>query len=428
MANTFALSTVVIKMATMHLWNHLVAAKCVHRQVAKEFTGNYRTGGTVTIKKPLEFRAHSGATITTVDSLYQRSFTMAATTRYNTNFFLTSAQLTYEMLVGEVSEEIIKPAMAALANQIDKDVLLAYKKIPNQVGTPGTTPSNTLVLRQARERLTYLGVPEEDCYCILDPQAVTGIQENVKTLLHQPMVQTAVQSTPQKGKLAFPIAGFECYESANAPTHTTGSQAGVAGATKNGASSDEDTTLALTGLGATNTIAEGDIFTLGVAGANPVYAVRPMDGTTLPFLRQFVAGGSPSSGVTGLAAGGALSAQIAIPGTAPYNIRSGTAAQEKLPYQNVASLPANTAALTIAGAASTGYPISLAFHRNAIALATVPIHMPSTAPFKAQQEFEGISIRVVADFDVKNDLEIYRFDILYGVEVLEPQAACRIIG
>jgi len=412
MANTFATSSIVIKLATMHLWNHLVAAKCVNRQIAKEFTGNYRTGGTVTIKKPIESRVNDGAEITTVDDVYQRTITMSATVRKNTNFQLTSQQLTYEMLTGEVSEEIIKPKMAALANEIDRYILsTAYKKCPNQVGTPGSTPSSTKVLRQARERLTYHGVPEEDCYAILDPAAVTEISENMKTLLHQGIVQAAVEGTPQKGKLAVTLAGFECYESANVPRHTTGSQAGVSGATKNGASSEGDTTLALTGLGSSNTIKEGDILTLG-----SVYAVNPQTGAAYPFLRQWVCRADAT------ASSGAIAALQVIPGTSPYNIRATG------PYQNVSALPANNAAVTVAGSASTIYPVSLAFHKNAIALATVPLHMPSTAGFKAQQDFEGISIRVVADFDIKTDVEIYRFDVLFGVEVLEPFAICRIIG
>ncbi len=326
MANTFATSTVVVKLMTMHLWEALVMARTVNRQVGSLVTGNYRTGGSVKIKKPIESRVNTGATITTVDDVYQRSITMTCTTRKNTNFQLTAEQLTYQMLTTEVSEEIIKPKMRALAHAIESDLLDLYKKIPNQVGTPGTTPSSTKVIRQARERMTFMGAPQEDCHCVLDPSAVTEIGENMKSLLHAPMVEEAVQGTPINGQLKVPIAGMKCYESVNVKRHTVGTAQGDTLLIKTN-SSEEDTTIDIKGGTSGNTLLEGDIWTVGATGQ--CMACNPSDGTAYTFQRQFVTRADDT-----VDASTNMDAHTCIPGTDPYKIRGSGATQ--LEYQNMA--------------------------------------------------------------------------------------------
>lgn len=421
MANTFPTSasaaSMVVKLMTMHLWEALVMARTVNRQVATLVTGNYRTGGAVTIKKPIESRTNSGAVISTVDDVYQRSFSMDCTTRANSNFQLTSEQLTYDILTSEVSEEILKPKARALAHDIEVALLDLYKKVPNQVGTPGTTPNSTKSIREARARMTYMGVPQEDCSCILDPDAVTEIGENIKSLLHTGMVEKAVQGVPIKGKLSIPIAGFDCYESPNVRRHTVGSAEDDTLLVKTTVTT-EDTTIDIKGGTSTNELLEGDIWVV-----DTVKAVNPSDGTAYTFDRQFVTREDDTvDGSTN------MDAHTCIPGTAPYNMRTAGGDVDKDPYQNMNAVPAANDAITVAGTANTSYAINLAYHRNAIALATLPLAMPNTASFKARKDFEGISIRIVADYNILTDVEIYRCDILFGVEMLEPMGACRIIG
>ena len=46
----------------------------------------------------------------------------------------------------------------------------------------------------------------------------------------------------------------------------------------------------------------------------------------------------------------------------------------------------------------------------------------------AVMSFNGFSIRVTSDYDIKNDKAIWRFDVLYGVKTTYPELACRILG
>ena len=97
-------------------------------------------------------------------------------------------------------------------------------------------------------------------------------------------------------------------------------------------------------------------------------------------------------------------------------------------YQTVDALPADNAALTFLGAASASIPQNLAFTENAFGLVTVPLELPEGVHFAAREEYEGVSIRVVRQYDINNDVIPTRIDVLYGVKTLYPEEACRIVG
>ena len=98
------------------------------------------------------------------------------------------------------------------------------------------------------------------------------------------------------------------------------------------------------------------------------------------------------------------------------------------PYQTVSAAPADDALITVMGTESTAYPINLGYHKNAFALVTCPLIMPDGVAFKAQESSDGLSVRVVKDYDITNDEEIIRMDILYGWKTIYPDLACRLIG
>jgi hypothetical protein len=79
------------------------------------------------------------------------------------------------------------------------------------------------------------------------------------------------------------------------------------------------------------------------------------------------------------------------------------------------------------GTESTAYAQNLVFHPNAFALVAMPLAMPAGV-WGARETYNNLSIRVVKDYDITNDEEIIRMDILYGIKTLYPELACRIIG
>jgi len=84
--------------------------------------------------------------------------------------------------------------------------------------------------------------------------------------------------------------------------------------------------------------------------------------------------------------------------------------------------------MTEVGTASTAYPQNLAYHRDAFTLGTADLIMPNGVDFASRQVHEGISMRIVRDYDINNDALPCRIDVLYGWKTLYPELATRIWG
>ena len=146
----------------------------------------------------------------------------------------------------------------------------------------------------------------------------------------------------------------------------------------------------------------GDVFT--VAG---VFAVNPVTKATMPYLQQFT--------VTANATAAAGAATLTI---SPPMIASGA-------FQTVSAAPANGAAVSWLGTASTSYAQNMAFHKNAFALTVVPMEMPAGAVTPTRQSYKGLSVRLIPYYDGTNDISNYRLDVLYGVDAIDPRLAVR---
>ena len=89
---------------------------------------------------------------------------------------------------------------------------------------------------------------------------------------------------------------------------------------------------------------------------------------------------------------------------------------------------ADNVALTFLGTASTGYRQNLVFHKNAFALAMVPMIAPPGAVSVSRQSNKGTSVRLIPTYDGVNDRSNFRLDVLYGVKALDPRLATRLSG
>ena len=88
----------------------------------------------------------------------------------------------------------------------------------------------------------------------------------------------------------------------------------------------------------------------------------------------------------------------------------------------------STAAITAVGTNSTAYTQNMIFHRNAFALAMVPMEKPAGAVDVARKTYKGLSVRVIPYYDGSNDISNYRLDILFGVKAIDPRLAVRLSG
>jgi hypothetical protein len=177
------------------------------------------------------------------------------------------------------------------------------------------------------------------------------------------------------------------------PSHTRGGSNGaylVNGATQTGSTLVVDT-------GATAP-SQGDVIT--IAG---VFSVHPETKVSTGVLQQFVIGS------------GATTTSFPI---SPAIVTSGAT-------QNVSGSPADNAAVTFAGTASTAVGTSLLFQKEAFAFATADLLMPKGVDFAAREVMDGVSMRIVRQYDISNDKFPTRLDVLYGYKTIRPQLAAR---
>jgi hypothetical protein len=97
------------------------------------------------------------------------------------------------------------------------------------------------------------------------------------------------------------------------------------------------------------------------------------------------------------------------------------------PYQTVTAAPADGAAIVVkTGTGGATHPQNIGCHKNAITLAMAPLDMPTDGASSARESFKNISIRSVRQYDITNDKTVFRFDILFGVKVQNPDFAVRL--
>ena len=402
MSNSILTIDMITRKALEILENNLVITRNVNRQYDDSFAVNgAKIGSTLRIRLPDRALVTDGAALQVQDDNEQfTTLTVASQKHIGVNF--TSAELT--MQLDDFAERVLKPRISQLASSIDADVANAYKSIYASVGTPGTVPATSLVLLQAQQKLNENAAVMSPRYATVNPAANAGLVEGMKGLFNP---TDTVSRQFKNGMMGTGVLGFdEVNMSQSIKVHTTGSRAGTI--LVNGAVTTQgQSTITLDGLTSNTTVTAGDVFTI----AN-VYAVNPQTRESTGSLQQFVVTAAQT------ASGGDMASMAISP--AIYTSASALA--------TVDSFPADNAAVTFLGSASTAYPQNLVYHKDAITFATADLLMPQGVDMAARANHNGISLRVVRQYDINNDRMPCRIDVLYGFGTIRPQMACRIWG
>jgi hypothetical protein len=280
-----------------------------------------------------------------------------------------------------------------------------FTSIYQTIGTPGTTPATALVLLQGNQKLNEMATPMGSRYATVNPAANAALVNGLSGFFNP---TTTISQQFKNGMMGTGVLGFdEINMSQSIKVHTTGSRAGTI--LVNGAVSTQgQSTISIDGLtGASDTVTAGDVFT--IAG---VFAVNPQTRESTGSLQQFVVTAA-QTGASNALANMAISPPI-------YTSANALA--------TVDSFPADNAAVTFVGTASTAYPQNLIYHKDAITFATADLVMPQGVDMAARANHNGISLRVVRQYDINNDRMPCRIDVLYGFSTIRPQMACRLWG
>lgn len=404
MSNSILTIDMITRKALEILENNLVITRNVNRQYDDSFAvEGAKIGSTLRIRLPDRALVTDGAALQVQDDNEQyTTLSVASQKHIGVNF--TSAELT--MQLDDFAERVLKPRISQLASSVDADVANAYKSIYNSVGTPGTTPSTSLVLLQAQQKLNEGAAVMSPRYATVNPAANAGLVEGMKGLFNP---TDTVSRQFRNGMMGMGVLGFEEVNmSQSIKQHTTGTRSTSDTILVNGAVTTEgQSTISLDGGTASATVTVGDVFTI----AN-VFAVNPQTRESTGSLQQFTvtAANTASSGAwTNIA----ISPAMYTPNNALATINA---------------FPADNAAVTFVGAASTQYAQNLVYHKDAITFATADLLLPQGVDMASRQVHNGISLRVVRQYDINNDRLPCRIDVLYGYSAVRPQMAARIWG
>ena len=399
MSNSILTIDMITRKSLEILENNLVITRNVNRQYDDSFAvEGTKIGSTLRIRLPDRALVTDGAALQVQDDNEQfTTLTVSSQKHIGVNF--TSAELT--MQLDDFAERVLKPRISQLASSIDADVANSYKYIGNTVGTPGSTPSTSLVLLQAQQKLNENAAVMNPRYATVNPAANAGLVEGMKGLFNP---TDTISKQFKNGMMGTGVLGFdEINMSQSIKQHTTGTRAATGATTGAAVTSEGASTLTLT-VTSGETIAVGDVFTIA-----DVFAVNPQTRESTGSLFQFVALASSTTTTT-------ATVTVAPMYSAAHALATMTA------------LPANSKAVVFVGAASSQYAQNLVYHKDAITFATADLLLPQGVDMAARAVHNGISLRVVRQYDINNDRLPCRIDVLYGFSTIRPQMAVRLWG
>lgn len=409
MSNSILTNDIITKRCLMSLKNNLIFTRNCNREYSKEFarTGA-KVGNQINIRKPSRYTVTSGATLQIQDSQDQ-SIALALNQQFHVGmaFSIVDRTLSLDLF----TERYIEPAMLALANKIDSQF---YSDMVNSVfqsvGVPSATalPSSLKGFVNAKATMELSGAPKGITSAIVNPLVQASLVTGLSGLFQS---SEKIGEQYETGLMGL-AAGSKFASTANVANHTIGALGGtplVNGATLQGA-----TTIVTDGWTASAAVRlnVGDVISIG--GVN---AVNPQTRQSTGQLAQFVVTAAGSSD-----------------GSGNMTINIDRAIQASGQYQNVDSLPADNAAITIFGSASAYAsivcPQNLVFSKNAFTLGCADLEMPDEGAkaSRATDEDAGLSLMMSQQYDITNFRTVTRIDFLGGWKCIYPELACRVVG
>jgi hypothetical protein len=402
MANSLLTIDMITRKSLEILENNLVITRNVNRQYDDSFAvEGAKIGSTLRIRLPDRALVTDGAALQVQDDNEQFT-TLTVSSQKHIGISFTSAELALSL--DDFAERVLKPRISQLASTVDADVANAYRQVGNTVGTPGTAPATALVLLQAQQKLNENAATMAPRYATVNPAANAALVNGLAGFFNPTDV---ISRQFKNGMMGENVLGYEEVNmSQSIKVHTCGTRTATGGTLSASVTSQGATTISITGAGNAATIKAGDVFTV-----NNCFAVNPQTRESTGSFFQFVALADVTLGSSG-------EGDITV---APIYTSANALA-------TVDSFPASGQAVVFTGAAGASFPQNLVYHRDAIAFATADLLLPQGVDMASRAVHNGISMRVVRQYDINNDRMPCRVDILYGYNTIRPQMACRMWG
>ena len=408
MSNTLLTISKITNEALMVLENELTFTSEVDRNYDDQFAVvGGKIGNTVNVRRPGRFIGTTGPALN-VEDFNETSVPVTLSTQFHVDTQFTTQDLALSLDM--FSDRVLKPAVAAIANKIDRDGLsLAASQTANIVGVAGTPPTGLITYLTAGAYLDSEGAPRDGRRsCIVEPFTSATIVDSLKGLF---VPQEAIGEQYRKGLMGRDSAGVNWKLDQNVVSQTFGNWSAntiaVNVTTATGFITTgwaQYSTISLTASSA-STLNAGDVFTIP-----GVFAVNPQNRQSYGKLRNFV-----------------VQSTVAV-GTGATNVVVSPAIITGGQFQNVNITSSGSQNITAFNNTGVSSPQNIMMHRNAFTLAVADLELPDGVHFagRASDKEIGLSMRVVRQYTINNDSIPTRLDVLYGWAPLYPELACRI--
>lgn len=417
MSNTLLTISMITNESLMVLKNETTFTSKVYREYDDRFAiEGAKIGDTVNVRRPARYIGTTGPNLN-VEDTNQTSTPVVLTTQFHVDSQFNTKDLTLSL--GSFSENIIQPAMAAIANKVDADgLLMAKNATANIVGVAGTAPTDFGTYLLANAYLDAEATPKNGKRsATIEPFSQAAIVNSLKGLL-TPTEKIGEQF--MRGRMGRDTAGMDWMMDQNVMSQTFGSWASTIGALTVNTTGAFPGSLT-TGWATSSTISiattqgvtlnQGDV--IQIAG---VYAVNPQT-------RQIYGGNKLRNFV--------ITQTVSSSGSATLTVTVSPAIITAGQFQNV-SIPtgaaSSTAAVTPFNITGQVSPQNIVMHRNAFTMVNADLELPGGLAFggRASDKETGLSVRIIRQYTINNDALPARFDVLYGWAPLYPELACRV--
>lgn len=400
MSNTLLTPTKIIREALRIAHQRANFITTLENKYENEFgVSGAKIGDTCKVRLPNKWKSTASATLN-VQDVTEASVDVTVDTRRHIGMAFPTKDLT--LTIDDFSKRYIDPAVSQLAADVEYDTIAKlYKGVYNRVEPSSATAALDLAtMGAARRKMVENLAPKGKWYANLMPRQTSDIIADGKALFHS---SEQIEQQYRDGMVGR-TAGFDFYENTLWPRHIQGAaNTSYTVDTRTSAMpiTEPNTAISSFTVASGSGIAlKGDVFTIG-----NVFRVHPESRVSTGELQQFVLTADTVSGA----------------GTWSFSPSIRTAG----PDQNV-TIPTTsaTAAISIL-TASKNYDNSLAYHPQFAAFVAPPLDLPGT-DFEARETMDGISMRIVSQYDITNDRKVTRLDIQYGSALLRPEWAVRI--
>lgn len=422
--NNFLDATEYAKVFLLLLKNALVAGRLVTGEFKNQVTDE--NGLTVNVKRPPQFVAQDGEALA-LQSVVTGS--VPITIDEYKNVHIDIGDLEYiQSFNALMQDETMKAAASELAHTIDGLIHDVTVEFPSSVGTPGVAIGSALQFNKVHTRLMEQSCPNVDLKAMVTFEDgelirgnliggdIAGINRSALEKIRIPILSEIDLFATQNGRSV--VSGTRTNGAINGAGQNVDYRAVKDINPATGLPNSQ--ILLVDGVGTTNTVSRGDIFT--IAG---VFSVNNRARQPLPYLRQFVVLEDA------VAIAGAISLKISPPmivagtsdGIGPTPTIVNTA------FQTVDSIAADGAVVTFSTVAGVIVPVRTAFHKRAISLVSARLITPfsDTSSFISDPE-TGIGIRYWRGSDITTGRHIHRWDTVFGIDMIQPMLGSRVNG